>query len=75
MGPHIGMGIAEVADWRLVKVWVVDDETEAAAAPATTTLRAKMRTTSFMTLLLFEWFLLTEVITSAHVQILAQNVS
>jgi hypothetical protein len=37
-----------VADWWLGMALVVGDETEAAAAPATTTDRAKMRIASFI---------------------------
>jgi hypothetical protein len=42
------MGKLSVADWWLPMERVVEEETEAAAAPAMTTDRAKMRTASFM---------------------------
>ena len=47
-GPQDGTGRAPVADWWLVKVCLGDDETEAAAAPATTTDKARTRTSSFI---------------------------
>lgn len=40
--------MCEVADWLLGMALVEADEMEAAAAPATTTERAKMRMASFM---------------------------
>ena len=45
---HGGIGRADVADWWLGRACVVEDEMEAAAAPATTTESAKIRTASFM---------------------------
>jgi len=42
------MGRVAVADWWLRTTLIGEEETEAAAAPAITTERAKMRTTSFM---------------------------
>lgn len=42
------MGLAAVADWWLGMAVLDEGDTAAAAAPATTTDRAKMRTTSFM---------------------------
>jgi len=47
-GPHVGVGSWAVADWWLGMACVVEDETEAAAAPAKTTARAKTRIASFM---------------------------
>jgi hypothetical protein len=47
-GPHAGIGMLSVAAWWLRTAWVEEDDTEAAAAPATTTERAKMRTMVFM---------------------------
>jgi len=47
-GAHHGIGLLAVADWWLGMALVVGDETEAAAAPATTTDRAKMRIASFI---------------------------
>jgi hypothetical protein len=50
-GPQVGRGRVSVGDWWLRK-WVLDEvveeETEAAAAPAITMDRAKMRKASFM---------------------------
>ena len=46
-GPHPGTGRADVADW-LEMARGVEEETEAAAAPATTTDKAKIRMASFM---------------------------
>lgn len=43
-----GIGFAAVADWWLGMAVLLEGETAAAAAPATTTERAKMRTTSFI---------------------------
>ena len=40
--------MAAVADWWLGMAGLLDGDTAAAAAPATTTDRAKMRTTSFI---------------------------
>jgi hypothetical protein len=45
---HIGIGKLAVADWWLGMALVVDDETAAAAPPAMTTDRAKMRMASFI---------------------------
>jgi hypothetical protein len=42
------MGSPAVADWWLARPLVVEEETEAAAAPARTRERAKMRMASFM---------------------------
>jgi hypothetical protein len=50
-GPQVGTGRVSVADWWLRNECVEDvedDETEAAATPAITRDRAKIRTTSFM---------------------------
>jgi hypothetical protein len=47
-GPQAGAGSAAVADWWLVNVPEVDEENEAAAAPAMTTAKAKIRMASFM---------------------------
>ena len=47
-GPHCGTGKLAVADWWLGMACVVEDETEAAAAPAKTTARAKTRRICFM---------------------------
>lgn len=47
-GPHVGVGNAEVADWWLARTLGALEERAAAAAPANTTDRAKMRMASFM---------------------------
>jgi len=47
-GPHIGVGRSAVADWRLAITRVVEEETDAAATPAKTIDRAKMRIASFI---------------------------
>jgi hypothetical protein len=47
-GPQVGIGMLSVADWWLRTTCIGEEEKEAAAAPAITTDRAKMRTTSFM---------------------------
>jgi hypothetical protein len=47
-GPQRGTGISEVVAWWLGRMRALEDETEAAAAPATTTDRAKMRIASFI---------------------------
>jgi len=47
-GPHPGTGRLAVADWWLGMTCEVEEEKEAAAAPATTTERAKIRMASFM---------------------------
>jgi hypothetical protein len=47
-GPHVGTGSPAVADWWLRKECFGDEETEAAAAPATTTDRTKTRKASFI---------------------------
>jgi hypothetical protein len=47
-GPHPGVGKAEVADWWLARTFEGVEERVAAAAPAKTTQRAKMRRASFM---------------------------
>ena len=50
-GPQNGIGSPAVADWWLatiVRVLEVDEENEAAAAPARTSVKAKMRTVSFI---------------------------
>jgi hypothetical protein len=47
-GPQVGTGILAVADWWLTIAFAEAGDFTAAAAPATTTVRAKMRTTSFM---------------------------
>ena len=60
-GPQAGIGRAEAAAWWLGTACVVDDDMEAAAAPARTTDRAKMRTTSFIKGYPSEGFLLTQV--------------
>jgi hypothetical protein len=44
----VGVGRLAVADWWLVMAFVETGDLTAAVAPATTTIRAKMRTTSFM---------------------------
>jgi hypothetical protein len=44
----MGTGLPAVADWWLAIGWVVADEREAAAAPATTIDSAMMRIASFM---------------------------
>lgn len=45
-GPHPGPGMLAAADWWLTNTLVVEDV--AAAAPATTTNKAKMRIASFI---------------------------
>lgn len=52
-GPQPGTGRVDVADWWLGSACVVEDENEAAAAPATTTDSAKMRMASFISSNLF----------------------
>jgi hypothetical protein len=47
-GPQVGVGNPAVADWWLAKVCFGVEETEAAAAPATTTDRTKTRKASFI---------------------------
>jgi hypothetical protein len=47
-GPQDGTGSPAVADWWLAKVCFGLEETEAAAAPATTTDRTKTRKASFI---------------------------
>lgn len=48
-GPHPGTGSSEVTDWWLAITWVDDEEeTEAAATPAKTIERTKMRMASFI---------------------------
>jgi len=47
-GPHAGTGRVSVADWWLRTTRVVEEESEAAAAPAMTIERAKILTASFM---------------------------
>jgi hypothetical protein len=47
-GPQVGVGSPAVADWWLEKLWFGLEETEAAAAPATTTDRTKTRKASFI---------------------------
>jgi hypothetical protein len=47
-GPHPGTGRLAVADRWLATGRVVEVETEAAATPAKTTDKAKMRTASFI---------------------------
>ena len=47
-GPQVGVGNPAVADWWLEKVCFGVEETEAAAAPATTTDRTKTRKASFI---------------------------
>jgi hypothetical protein len=47
-GPQVGTGSPEVADWWLESICFEDEETEAAAAPATTTDRTKTRNASFI---------------------------
>lgn len=47
-GPHAGTGSPAVAAWWLTIAFVADGEKDAAAAPATTRERAKIRTASFM---------------------------
>jgi hypothetical protein len=46
--------------WWLANAWVVDEESVAAAAPAITTDKAKMRTASFIFSYPSERFLLTQ---------------
>jgi hypothetical protein len=45
-GPHCGIGKLAVVDWWLATAWVVADDIETAAAPASTTHIAKPRTKS-----------------------------
>jgi hypothetical protein len=52
-GPHVGVGSPAVADWWLEKAFFGVEETEAAAAPATTTDRTKTRMASFIVGYLF----------------------
>lgn len=47
-GSQTGIGILSVADWWLEMGLVVDEETEAAAAPAKTIDKAMMRIVSFI---------------------------
>ena len=47
-GPQVGTGKPEVADRWLATACVVVEDSEAAAAPATTTERTKMRRASFI---------------------------
>jgi len=47
-GAQSGTGILAVADWELGMERVVADGTEAAATPAKTTERAKIRMATFM---------------------------
>jgi hypothetical protein len=47
-GPHPGEGRLEVADKWLEIKWEVDDENDAAAAPATTIANTKTRIASFI---------------------------
>jgi hypothetical protein len=47
-GPHAGVGMLAVADWWLVTGGAVLGVVAAAAAPATTMVRAKMRMASFI---------------------------
>ena len=47
-GPHVGTGRPAVADWWLGSICFGLEETEAAAAPATTTERTKTRKASFI---------------------------
>jgi hypothetical protein len=47
-GPQVGVGSPEVADGGLAKVCFGLEETEAAAAPATTTDRTRTRKASFI---------------------------
>jgi len=47
-GPQVGVGSPAVADWWLEIICFGLDETEAAAAPATTTDRTIKRNASFM---------------------------
>jgi len=47
-GPHIGMGKVAEGDWWLGRLGAFLGVIAAAATPATTTERAKMRTTSFI---------------------------
>lgn len=47
-GPQVGTGSPAVADWWLEKERFGVEETEAAAAPATTTDRTKTRNASFI---------------------------
>jgi hypothetical protein len=44
----VGVGMPAVADWWLTIAFAEAGDFMAAAAPATTTVRAKMRTTSFI---------------------------
>jgi hypothetical protein len=47
-GPHAGIGKLALADWWPTKVFELDEDTDAAAKPATTTQTAKARMMSFM---------------------------
>ena len=47
-GPQVGTGSPAVADWWLTKECFGVEETETAAAPATTTDRTKTRKASFI---------------------------
>lgn len=47
-GAHSGTGLLAVADWWLANGLSVEEVTEAAAAPARTRVKAKMRMASFM---------------------------
>jgi hypothetical protein len=47
-GVQTGTGMAAETAWRLEMVCEVDEETEAAVAPATTTVRATIRRASFI---------------------------
>jgi hypothetical protein len=47
-GPHVGVGRLAVADWWLAMGCAVLGVVAAAAAPAATTIRAKMRMASFI---------------------------
>jgi hypothetical protein len=53
-GPQVGVGRVSVADWWLEMERTEEEETEAAAAPAMTTVRAKIRTASFMMIPFFK---------------------
>jgi hypothetical protein len=47
-GPHAGIGNPAAAAWWLTTAREAEGEKEAAAAPAATSERAKIRTASFM---------------------------
>ena len=47
-GPHTGPGIPAETAWRLGVMCEEDEDTEAAAAPARTTVRPKIRIASFI---------------------------